>query len=52
MGKHTPGDVPSTGNGRTGGKKPGRGQVSITTSTGTVIWKATAALFGKKKGKK
>lgn len=49
MGKHTPGDVPRTGNGQTGGKKPPRGQVSITTAGGSIIWKATAALFGKKK---
>lgn len=48
MGKHNP---PSTGTGRTGGhgSKPAKGQVSITTATGAIIWKATASLFGKKK---
>jgi len=43
---------PSTGNGRTGGKKPKALNVTQRTSTGTILWKATAALFGKGKSGK
>lgn len=52
MGKHTPGEVPRTGNGRTGGKKPKRLELAQRTKTGTIIWRATAAIFGSKKGRK
>lgn len=45
-------DQPRTGDGRKGGQKPKRLQVTQKTSTGATLWKATAALFGrKKKGK-
>jgi len=47
-GKHRPKEAPRTGNGRTGGEKPQRGQVSITTKSGTILWKATAGLFRRK----
>jgi hypothetical protein len=52
MGKHnakppTGKGLPRTGNGRTGGAKPAKTQVSMTTSTGTVLWKLTSKLFHK-----
>lgn len=51
MGKHS-GDVPTTGNGRTGGKKPARTQMAVRTKGGTILWKATAAIFGSSKRRK
>jgi hypothetical protein len=48
-GKHRKNGTPSTGNGVTGGRKPARLEVSQQTSTGTTLWKATAAMFGKGK---
>jgi hypothetical protein len=46
MAKHSKQGVPSTGNGRTGGQKPARLQVTQQTSTGTTLWKQTAKLWG------
>ncbi len=53
MGKHRK-DMPVTGTGKSygNGPKPKRGQVSVTTASGSIIWKATAGLFGRKKGAK
>jgi hypothetical protein len=45
-------DQPRTGDGRKGGKKPKRLQVTQKTSSGSILWKATAALFSRKKGGK
>ena len=44
-GKH---GVPSTGDGRKGGKKVTKAQAAVTNSRGTILWKATAAIFGSK----
>jgi hypothetical protein len=41
--------TPTTGNGRTGGAKPQKSQCTQQTSTGAVLWKATASLFGAKR---
>jgi len=46
MGKHS---KPTTGDGRKGGEKPKRLQVTVKSSTGTTLWKQTVALFSKKK---
>lgn len=40
-------DKPKTGDGRTGGAKPAKTQVSMKTRTGTMLWKATVNLFHK-----
>jgi hypothetical protein len=45
-------DQPRTGDGRTGGRKPKRLEVTQKTSSGTFLWKATAALFSRKKKSK
>lgn len=45
MGKN---DQPRTGDGRTGGQKPQRAQVTAKTPTGTVLWKQTAGMFSTK----
>jgi hypothetical protein len=42
------GDTPRTGNGSKGGRKPPKTQVSMKTSTGAMLWKATANLFTKR----
>jgi len=44
--------VPATGDGVTSGKKPAKTQISQSTKSGTVLSKATAALWGVKSGKK
>lgn len=52
MGKHSESSgagQPSTGNGRTGGPKPQKTQISQSTASGTVLSKVTAALWGAKK---
>lgn len=49
MGKHD--QQPRTGDGRTGGNKPKRLQVTVKTETGTTLWGQTTGLFGKKKPK-
>lgn len=41
---------PSTGNGKSSGAKPQKSQMTVQTAGGTTLWKATAALFGIKKG--
>lgn len=46
MGKHNKKGTPRTGNGYTGGAKPGKAQMSVKSGDGATIWKATAALFG------
>jgi hypothetical protein len=54
MGRHSPSKgagSPSTGDGRTGGAKPQKSQCTQQTSTGAVLWKATAQLFGASKKK-
>jgi hypothetical protein len=45
-------DQPSTGNGRTGGRKPAKTQVTVKTSKDTTLWDQTVALFSKKKAPK
>lgn len=42
-------DQPRTGNGRTGGEKPKRGQVTAKTKSGTVQWKQTTDMYAKPK---
>jgi hypothetical protein len=49
MGKHSKDGQPATGNGRTGGKKPAKAQITQKTSGGATLWKATARLWGAKK---
>lgn len=39
---------PRTGDGRTGGQKPNRLQVTAKSPTGTTLWGQTVALFSKK----
>lgn len=42
-------DLPSTGDGKTGGEKPKRGQVTAKTKTGTFLWKQTTDMYAKPK---
>lgn len=49
MARHRKEGTPATGNGRTGGKKPAKAQITQKTSTGATLWKATARLWGAKK---
>lgn len=53
MAKHRK-DAPVVGNGKSygNGPKPTKAQCTQKTGTGTVLWKATAALFGVGGGKK
>ena len=46
MGKHRKPDMPFTGNGVYGTGKPVRGELSVKSKTGTIMWKATATIFG------
>lgn len=53
MGNHSSDKgAPSTGNGRTSSKTPKAKQVTVRTSGGSIMWKATAALFRRPKGHK
>lgn len=45
-------DQPRTGDGHKGGPKPARTQTSVRRQDGSIIWKATAKLFGIMGGKK
>lgn len=50
MGKHNTKvgtTSPTTGDGRKGGRKPPKTQVTVRTSGGAILWKATASLFRK-----
>lgn len=44
--------TPATGDGRRGGPKPTKTQMSVRRKDGSIIWKATAKLFGIMGGKK
>lgn len=52
MGRHNKDGVPSTGNGRTGGVKPTKASSVVRRPSGSISWKATAAIFGVFKNKK
>lgn len=47
-GKH---GTPSTGDGKTSKSKPQKPQISQKTSSGTILWKLTAKLWGSGKKK-
>lgn len=47
-GKH---GAPSTGDGRSSGKKPQKSQITQKSSSGVTLWKLTAKLWGSGKGK-
>jgi hypothetical protein len=49
MGRHS---KPSTGNGDVGSRKPKKLEMAQRTKSGTILWKATAAIFGSSKAKK
>lgn len=51
MAKHS-GEVPRTGDGRNSGRKPQNSEMSVVTKGGTILWKATAAIFGIGRGKR
>jgi hypothetical protein len=50
-GRHRAPEMPRTGNGHYGTGHPPRLELSQKTSSGTILWKATAALFGVSKKK-
>lgn len=44
-------DLPTTGDGKAGGQKPKRGQITAKSKTGTILWKQTTDIAKPKPAK-